>query len=187
MSAQMDLFMEKAAVFSRDRRYRYVLTRIWDGRRPRLIAICLNPSTADETQDDPTVRKLMGFASRWGYGGLWLMNLFAIRGTDPEIIKTSDIDPVGSEQHERIKGVVGLARRFLNDAREYEPGPDPEVLCAWGVHGAYQDQDEHMMGWLDKELVRPICLGTTKNGCPKHPLYVSYATPRVPYTGRSAK
>ena len=79
--------MEKSAILSADRKYRYVLTRIWDETKPTVVFIGLNPSTADEEVDDKTIRKCIGYAKRWGYGKLIMVNLFAFRSTDPSMLK----------------------------------------------------------------------------------------------------
>ena len=80
--------MNTGAIFSSDRIFRYILWRTWNEQNGHLMVIGLNPSTADETQDDPTIRRCVGFARQWGYGGLYMLNLFAYRATDPsELMK----------------------------------------------------------------------------------------------------
>ncbi|GAB6073605.1 hypothetical protein JCM15786_02620 [Nautilia lithotrophica] len=75
--------MQKNAIFSKNRKYRYVLSRIWDDTKEKIVFIGLNPSTADETIDDPTVRKCIAYAKKWGYVGFYMLNLFAYRATEP--------------------------------------------------------------------------------------------------------
>ena len=77
------MLLDKGVIFANKHFYRYVLWRIWDDRKPTLTFICLNPSTANELRNDPTVNKIMGFAGRWGYGGIYLVNLFATVSSDP--------------------------------------------------------------------------------------------------------
>jgi hypothetical protein len=88
------MLLESSAVFSTCRRYRYVLRRIWDRSTPPAMFVGLNPSTADEVKDDPTVRRCIGYAKRWGFGGLIMTNIFAFRSTDPNALVELD-DPVG--------------------------------------------------------------------------------------------
>lgn len=140
------------AVFSPDRVYRYELRRTW-GEGGVVAFIGLNPSTADETLDDPTIRRCIGFAKRWGYGHLVMLNLFAFRATDPREMKAA-IHPIGPEND---KHIVQVARRA------------DLVVCAWGVHGSYQGRDQDVLNILP---VHPQALGVTKDGYPKHPLYL---------------
>ncbi len=92
-----DLKIEQSAVFSPSRKYRYVLRREWgDTERKMAVFIGLNPSTADETTDDPTIRRCMGYARDWGCSGLYMLNLFAVRATDPKDM-LADLNPVGAD------------------------------------------------------------------------------------------
>ncbi|MDE0211188.1 MAG: DUF1643 domain-containing protein [Boseongicola sp.] len=159
-----------SAVLSEDRKYRYSLVRVWDDKRPRLVAIGLNPSTADERNNDPTIVRVIGFADRWGYGGLWMLNLFAVRGSNPRILREVD-DPVGPGNKEAFDVILNLA-------------DSTEVLCMWGSGGGYMEQDRTVMGWLDGWDFEAICLGQTKAGFPKHPLYLPYTTTTELYAGR---
>lgn len=77
--------MNTNAILSEDRKYRYVLSRIWDESKPMVMIIGLNPSTADETKNDPTIIRCIDFAKSWGYGGVYMLNLFAFRATLPKI------------------------------------------------------------------------------------------------------
>jgi hypothetical protein len=83
----MDLFDEAGAAFSEDRRHRYELWRIWDRKVRKMVVIGLNPSTADETKNDPTIRRCINFAQRERCGGLVMLNLFGFRATDPKVMK----------------------------------------------------------------------------------------------------
>ena len=89
--------MEKDAILSEDRKYRYVLSRIWDKSKPIVMIIGLNPSTADETEDDRTIRRCIKFADSWGYGGVYMLNLFAFRATKPTDMFVV-VNPIGSQR-----------------------------------------------------------------------------------------
>lgn len=143
------------AVFSPCRHYRYVLWGWWDKDKPYLMVIGLNPSTADETKDDPTIRRCKRFASDWGYGGLCMVNLFAIRATKPNdmLIHPSPIGENNDKWLERLSDKAGM------------------VLAAWGNHGSHMGRN-----WDVRRLIERTnqmkCLGTTKSAQPRHPLYV---------------
>ena len=157
------ILIEKTAVFSSCRTYRYELWRLWDKAKPYALFIGLNPSTADETNDDPTIRRCIGFAASWGYGGLCMMNLFAYRATDPkEMIKYPF--PIGPENDRRLMQLSEKAGI---------------VIAAWGTRGEFRDRDKTICGLL-KDLK---CLGTTKSGQPRHPLYLSSNTIPRQYRG----
>jgi hypothetical protein len=143
---------EKGAIFSPCRRWRYALWRIWDRSQRYAMFVGLNPSTADETQDDPTVRRCIRYAKDWGYGGLVMTNAFAYRATDPrEMI--AEADPVGPE----------------NDRYLAELAKDAGiVVAAWGIHGAHMNRE----GAVRELIPYAHHLGLTKAGNPKHPLYL---------------
>ena len=140
------------AEFSECRAWRYVLWRRWDRQLDQAMFIGLNPSTADEREDDPTIRRCIRFAKDWGYGGLLMMNAFAFRATDPKNMKAAK-DPIGPRNDEALKfrqSQVGL------------------IVAAWGAHCSPQRERE-----VCEIIGRPIhCLGKTKDGRPKHPLYL---------------
>ena len=149
--------VRRAATLSRCRLYRYSLTRAWDPALPTILFIGLNPSTADSTQDDPTVRRCIGFARDWGYGTMTLANLFALRSTDPAQLWTAH-DPIGPNNDEWI-------RRMADSAAM--------VVAAWGAHGGLLGRDRHVIAMLPSVQ----CLGRTRAGHPRHPLYLSKHTP----------
>jgi hypothetical protein len=165
----------RSAVISEDGTYRYQLYRMIGGLGGTVATfIMLNPSTADAVVDDPTIRKCLGFSLRWGCAELQVVNLFAFRATDPADLRRSG-DPVGPKNRDWI-------RRSVEEAcKQIIPGP---VVCAWGRHGTYMGRDEIVMGWIE-DLCAPMCLGLTRDGHPRHPLYVSYAARLVPF-GRTA-
>ena len=113
----------------------------------------LNPSTADENEDDPTVRRCIGFGRKWKYGGLILVNLFAYRATDPVGLLDAD-DPIGPAND---KYILASARAT------------GLIVVAWGTRGAVLDRDQHVLSLLPGAH----CLGITKEGRPKHPLYLA--------------
>lgn len=153
--------MEKSAILSADRKYRYVLTRIWDEKKPTVVFIGLNPSTADEEVDDETIRKCIGYAKRWGYGKLIMVNLFAFRSTDPSMLKRVE-DPVGPDNDSYIQKCVSESNL---------------VIACWGNHGKLLNRDKALMG----SLPNLVCLKRNKNGTPHHPLYLSKDITPMPY------
>lgn len=157
--------MTPYASFSPCRRYRYDLIRSWapllvphcEPRR-QLAVVMLNPSTADESTDDPTIRRVISFAKSWGYGSLVVLNLFALRATDPDVMLAAD-DPIGPQNDD-----------FLRDYLPRFRDAGLPVLAAWGVHGSHRGRDTAVLTLV--EGVDWRCLGTTKHAYPKHPLYV---------------
>lgn len=144
--------MKSDAVLSDCRTYRYALWRTWDKNRPYAMFVGLNPSTADETEDDPTIKRCIQFAKDWGYGGLCMANLFAFRATKPTDMKKV-LDPVGIEND---LWLIKLA----NDAGV--------VVGAWGNHGAFQARAKYVIDLLpDMSYLK---LNVT--GHPSHPLYL---------------
>jgi hypothetical protein len=147
--------MEFGAIFDAGGRYRYALWRTWSNDYPRIAFIMLNPSTADEQRDDPTIRRCIGFARAWQFGSVEVVNLFAYRATDAkELLKVDD--PVGEENN-----------RFLIQAVER----CSTVVVGWGTGGTLLGRDRQVMELLaGRQDVH--CLGVTKDGQPRHPLYV---------------
>jgi hypothetical protein len=147
--------MEFGAVFDESGRYRYTLWRAWSDDYPRIVFVLLNPSTADEWRNDPTIRRCVGFARAWRFGSVEVVNLFAYRATDArELLKVDD--PVGKEND-----------RFLVQAVER----CSTVVVGWGDNGALLGSDQQVMRLLAGR--RDVyCLGVTKSGQPRHPLYV---------------
>jgi len=129
------------------------------------VFVMLNPSTADAEQDDPTIRRCAGFARAWGFGGMTVVNLFAFRATDPARLRRAR-DPVGRDNDHHIATAARGAGM---------------VVLAWGVHGALDGRDRVVAALLAD--VRPRCLGTTRGGYPRHPLYLPAATRSRPFAG----
>lgn len=151
-----------SAVFSDCGTYRYELARGLSGgsllnRATTCLFVMLNPSTASATEDDPTIRRCIGYAERWGHGRLVVANLFAFRSTDPKAL-AGDPEPVGPENDAAI----------LRLAREAST-----VVCAWGAHGAYMGRGREVVRMLRGAGVEPLCLSQTKAGHPGHPLYLA--------------
>lgn len=154
----LPLFDETGALFSPCRRYRYRLWRYWDRSQPYLVFLMLNPSTADELTNDPTVERCERRARSMGYGGLEVVNIFAYRATDPAVMKAQD-DPVGPDNNQAILDAVQAAGM---------------VVCAWGMHGNYRGRGIEVRRLLNDHRITPYCLRTGKDGQPGHPLYIGY-------------
>lgn len=155
-----DRYTKSTAVWGGDKsEYRYSLKREWMGGKGKIIFIMLNPSTADEKLDDPTVRCCMNRAMRDGFGCCEIVNLFAIRGANPKIIKQVD-DPVGPDNNKAICGAVRSAKL---------------VICAWGAQGGFDGRGGYILelisGIVEHGNIPVKVFGWTKNGEPKHPLY----------------
>lgn len=149
------------------------------GEPKSCVFVMLNPSTADANEDDPTIRRCVGYAKAWGYDRLEVVNLFAWRATDPsEVLAMGGgaVDPVGVLNQDAIQ-------HALNDA--------DMVVCAWGAHGGHLDQDETVLGWIESYLdindmeVPIMALKRTKDGFPSHPLYLRADAVPFPYSGRA--
>jgi hypothetical protein len=160
-----DLFTIAGAVISGCERYRYLLTRTWDPALRPAGFIMLNPSTADATLDDPTIRRCVGFAQSWGAGGIWVANLFGLRATDPRALYKA-ADPVGPDNDAHVRRVAEQCR---------------PVVAAWGVHGCHLGRDLAVAKILAAVGVPVMCLGVTKAGRPRHPLYLPADSPLVPF------
>lgn len=155
------------ATFSPCRRYRYTLWRTWDAARPTCLFLMLNPSTADETDNDPTVERCQRRSLAMGYGGLVVCNIFAYRSTDPSALYT-EADPIGPSNDQAILEQAALAGR---------------VVCGWGKHGALHDRGAQVLALLRKNGITPYALQINGDGSPKHPLYVGYHHAPAPMPG----
>jgi len=156
--------MEKSAIISSCEKYRYELVRSWASNRPCCF-IGLNPSTADASDDDPTIRRCIGFARDWGCGSLIMTNLYAYRATNPQdMFKARKLgtDIVGPRNDEFLESVMDSGGL---------------IVAAWGAHG-----NDSLKG---KDLIQTGLLhhlGLNKNGSPKHPLYLRKDTQPQPYS-----
>lgn len=157
-----DLFDHTSAVFSDCGRYRYRLDRIWNSRLPPLLFGMLNPSTADHVRNDATIERCQRRAFSLGFGSLIVWNLFAFRATDPSILKREP-DPVGPRNDEFIRCALREGHRKGGLA-----------LIGWGAHGQLMGRNGQVLEMAREVGVALYCLGVTKGGDPKHPLYISY-------------
>ena len=150
-------------IFSPDRLYRYTLTRVWDEDKPAVAFIGLNPSTADEVDNDPTIRKCIKYAKDWGYGALVMLNVYAYRSTDWKALKTAN-DPYGKDNDAWLMKVYPHVEKF--------------VAC-WGNHVKdVGKSDGYMADYIsayieDRVGDKLTLLAETKQGQPWHPLYLS--------------
>jgi hypothetical protein len=155
--------IERTAKLSADGLYRYELTRKWGDGLP-VVFIGLNPSTADAETDDPTIRRCIAFAQRWGYGSLVMLNLFALRATDPAVMMAHP-EPIGPENDE-------VLLRWVTTT--------PAIAC-WGCHGRHHHRDRivyDMIRGADRWL---YCLATNQDDTPAHPLYLPGNLVMQPY------
>ncbi|MBT7447467.1 MAG: DUF1643 domain-containing protein [Tateyamaria sp.] len=149
------------ATYSECEKYRYSLTRIWNGSGKRVNFIMLNPSTATELQNDPTVERCERRARTLGYGSFAVTNIFAWRDTDPKAMKKAS-DPIGPENDASI---IKQAE-WAND-----------LIAAWGTHGAHLERGSSVKSMLQFTNQPLFHLGLSKAGHPRHPLYLPYVQP----------
>ena len=146
----MKYIMTKGAIISDCGNYRYQLWRKWDPIKPMALFIMLNPSTADANNDDPTIRRCVEFAKSWGYGGVYVGNLYAYRSTDRDVLKKV-LDPEGPENQQNIQDMIESCSL---------------VICAWG------NKEGSPPLWLTELCSDLHYLELSKSGTPKHPLYL---------------
>lgn len=162
--------IRRSAVIDPTGTYRYRLDRAWGFGAGRLVFIMLNPSIADGLQDDPTIRRCIGFAKREGCSGLTVVNLFGLRATIPHELQTVS-NPVGPDNY-----------RHISEAAE-----TGKVVVAWGAT-PFATTQAHKVAWAltlnpNQQL---WCLGITKSGAPRHPLYVPATQPLASWTAPDA-
>jgi len=154
--AQPTLFdtgeIRRSADFSPCKTYRYTLKRTWESDLPHILWVLLNPSTADAQKDDPTNRKCMTWARKYGYGSLTFVNLFAYRSPYPEVMKAYH-EPIGPDNDDWL----------WSEIRKHDA-----VVAGWGNGGTHRDRWKEVAPMC----VRWMCIGINKNGQPKHPLYM---------------
>jgi hypothetical protein len=153
--------MIRDAVISACGQYRYYLVRIW-GEGKLLVFVMLNPSTADANVDDATVRKCTGFAKALGFDGYIIVNLFALRSTDPAGLRKVD-DPIGEHNDYYVR--EAMKRGGM-------------TIAAWGRHGTYLERDKSFIATLPGQL---HALRVNSDGTPAHPLMLPYTCRPVPY------
>ncbi|MBD2319872.1 DUF1643 domain-containing protein [Phormidium tenue] len=159
--------MKKGAVIDKTGLYRYSLWREWDIDKSKIVFIMLNPSKADASIDDPTLRRCINFANSWGFGSLIVVNLFAFRTASPLELKKVD-NPIGKQNDRYLKKAIKSADR---------------VVVAWGNNGKLMQRDRFVLELLSKHNIQPHCLGITKSGYPCHPLYVLFSNHLSVYAG----
>lgn len=153
-----------SATFSPCERYRYELTRRWGPKLGAFVFIGLNPSTATELELDPTITRVIGFAIREGFHAITMLNAFAWRSTDPAGLLLAE-NPIGPEND-----------RFIEN---WADDPASTVCVGWGVHAHLMNRGANLITMLHAWMMprKPVCLGRTKHGYPKHPLYLAATTP----------
>ena len=157
--------VERDAVISGCGKYRYLLRRVWSHERMRALFVMLTPSTADAEIDDATIRSCTRLCKSWGYGSFEVVNLFGWRATDPKELTVVD-DPVGADNDGIAEAAV--ARSDV-------------AICAWGANPAAEQRALSMWAIIKRQRPAVFCLGRTKHGCPKHPLYIKTGTAPVVY------
>lgn len=152
--------MKKTAILSNCEKYRYSLTREWDATLPKVLFVMLNPSTADAKDDDPTIRRCIGFAKAWGYGGIMVGNLFAYRATNPKELKK-----------------VQVFNNEINDNHLVNMAYDCQIVIE-----AYGNPPIRVPDYPLRAMPHLFHLGLTKKGNPKHPLYLPKDLKPIPYS-----
>jgi hypothetical protein len=155
---------QSEAVYSDCEAYRYLLTRVW-GPGPKALFVMLNPSTATEVQNDPTVERCERRARALGFGAFRVTNIFAFRATDPRVMRAA-ADAVGPANDAAIRDSAGWADR---------------IICAWGNHGLHLGRGARVEALLRATGAPLSHLGLTDAGQPRHPLYVGYARQPEPW------
>jgi hypothetical protein len=161
-----DLLRDSWAVYSDCMAYRYNLIRVWNASLPKVSFVMLNPSTATEVQNDPTVERCERRARAMGFGAFQVANIFAFRATDPKDMRRAD-DPIGPENDRAILDAAAWA---------------DQTICAWGTHGAHLSRGVQVTALLRDRGHALFHLGLTKDGAPKHPLYIGYAVAPMEWT-----
>ncbi|MBE9032076.1 DUF1643 domain-containing protein [filamentous cyanobacterium LEGE 11480] len=159
-------YVATGATISPCQQYRYQLWRQWHPGPSTCTIIGLNPSTADATRDDPTIRRCVGFAQSLGCDRLIMVNLFAYRATKPEDLRKAKV-PIGQDNNQTILSATQTAKY---------------VIAAWGVHGDYRGRDRQVYELLVDRQIPLCCFGTTKYDHPRHPLYLPKTTALQAYS-----
>lgn len=154
-----EMVMRKSATLSDCGKYRYWLERRWSKSHP-MVFVMLNPSTANASVDDPTIRRCINFARREDHGGIVVVNLFGLRSTDPKFLKEAH-DPVGPENGRNIGTALLMAATTSN-----------RIICAWGSSEFARTQAQSLRRRAADFNVKLMCLGVTLKNHPRHPLYL---------------
>lgn len=158
--------MQRNATISDCGKYRYLLRRTWDNTKPLVLFCMLNPSTADAEVDDATIRSCVRLSKGMGFGGLEVVNLMAWRATDPKHIPPMPSEALGSDNPRTVNAAVVRCET---------------IICAWGAHPYAKRFAGGMMDLVKLNGKQAQCFGVTKDGAPKHPLYIKSGTPLVAY------
>jgi hypothetical protein len=140
--------------------FRYHLFRVWDSSKPPMVFVMLNPSSADGSSDDPTIRRCMRFAKDGGYGGLEVVNCYAYRTSSPKLLKAKGW-PIGPDNDHHLQAA------FIKAAEKGVP-----VVCAWGADASRTPRAGAVLRMIQQAGAKPVCLGKTAEGYPRHPLYM---------------
>lgn len=164
-----DLFLRRSADLSPCGRHRYSLLRQWDTGLEPLVWVMLNPSVADASIDDPTIRRVMSFTRAAGYGAAIVLNLFTLRATDPKALWAA---PAGDRNGPSAQAVL----------EHYLETRGLPAVAAWGAATKAKERAEEVLQITSSWR----CLGVTANGSPRHPLYVPGCQALVPYAAATA-
>lgn len=182
--------IDRKTIFSPCRKYRYTLWREWDAPEDLLERVTkfkfgqyvqfigLNPSTADEVKNDPTVTRCINYAKAWGFGAMCMTNAFAWRDTDPKGMKTCPKPISHSKRMEEFRYGIKVDIEENDYWIDYIASQAGLVIAAWGKHGKHLGRDEEIKS-LGIDL---YCLGTNIDGTPKHPLYLAATATPIPFS-----
>lgn len=156
------LYLSRGAEFSADKKHRTFLWRRWDEKKPAILFIGLNPSTADDVDDDPTIGRCIHFAYTWGYGALHMMNLFTLVTSEPEDLLTTTTPNC----------VAGYDAHLWNVGRF-----SARIIFCWGAFKEARERSKQVI----KMFPKAHCLRLTKHGHPWHPLYMPEEATPIPF------
>ncbi|MDI9319557.1 MAG: DUF1643 domain-containing protein [Phycisphaerales bacterium] len=146
----------RTAIFSDDKKYRYRLERIFDEDLYKVAFVGVNPSIADDIEDDKTITKCINYAKNWGYGGIVMVNLFGLISTDPSLLKIAE-NPIGTDNDKHLNEVFNSV------------GTIGKIVCCWGENGKLFNRDKEVLKMIDE----PYCLKINADNSPAHPLYLA--------------
>lgn len=158
--------IQRSAKFDATGQYRYWLKREWDANGAAIALIMLNPSRADQHQDDPTLRRCIGLAQQWQFGRLTVVNLFAFCTASPKALRAV-ARPIGEDNDVHILQACASA---------------DQIVLAWGNWGCLQQRDSAVLTLLEPWRDRLYCLGLNRTGQPRHPLYVPRQSRLIPWS-----
>ena len=165
MIIETEKYISSGAIFDPTNTYRYTLWRAWSPDHPQVTFVMLNPSTADAQRNDPTISRCLAFAQHWGFGTLEVVNLFAYKTAYPsDLLKVTH--PIGAENDHFL--LQAIARSSC-------------IVVAWGTKGAFLDRDKQVLQFL-AQCQRIYCLGITRDGHPRHPLYTRRDIELIPFS-----